>query len=1034
MNKALTNIKMLLLVFCGFLLTMNVMGQRSVTGKVTDAGTGEGLIGATIQVKGTSQGTIADLDGNYTIQVSSSGDVLTFSYIGYDMKEEVVGERSSIDISLTTEATKLDELVVIGYGSVKKSDLTGAVAVVTSDELNRTPSPTFQQALQGKAAGVLVSSTSGAPGTGVSIKIRGVGSISRSGNPIYVIDGIITGSLNSVNPADIESLQVLKDASAAAIYGADGANGVIIITTKRGEPGKTKLSYSSYYSINQIPKKLDLMNAGQYSSFYNTLNDSAGILEPAYTDEFREWYYGDDWENGTDWQDELSQTGFRHNQYIRLSGGGENNNYSISGNYYNEQGTVIGTGAKRYNFRANSDFRIGKWLKIGETFNFSRNIRQVGGGFGGGNITSPLMKVYNPDNKEGFEGPQVPYFYDYDGDGTDNVVNNTGGNDKPNPVVIPNVRDNYTYSNSILGNLYAEITFVEWLKFKTSGSLDMANNRSRSWTPSYESGVRSNGQAVLSENYSEFVGLQLENQLTFDKQLGSHHITAIAVQQVRKNDQVGIGGVGRGFPYEYLQVLTQAEEDGKTLTGYYSPYRMLSYLGRIIYDYKSKIFFTGSIRKDGVSVFGAENRWGTFPSASVAYKINEDLFPNAERINMLKLRVGWGLTGNSDIGNFNYDDFLSPPKDFSPVFGDPGTIHTGTYILASFANPLIKWESAEMFNFGFDLNAFNNKLQLSAEYYVKNQNDLLVKKDVSVAFGRASSGVAPWANIGINQNRGFEATLTYRNYDGAFQYSSFINFTSFKNEVISLPVKSIITNNNITIEGHTIGSLYGYQAEGIITPEDYDEEGNYLYAVPSEGVPSPGDLRFRDLNNDGKISDLDRTIIGKALPDYIIGFNFECSWNRFDFSVFLNGVFGAQVFNSQRSGLESFVNQDINHNKLTDYAQNYYTVDRPSTEYLRADLGNSNFNNRTSSWWVEDASYLRARDIQLGYNISPAVLNKAGIASTRVYVSCENLFIITKYKGRDPENGAFSSPTTSGTDGGGYPNPRILTFGIQVDF
>ena len=498
MKKFLTRLKLLLLVSCGFFVTFNVYAQRTVSGTVTDAGTGEGLIGATVQVKGTSQGTVTDLEGNYTIEVNSSEDVLVFSYVGYETIEQPVGDRNTINVSLQESATQLEDVVVIGYGTVKKSDLTGSVAVVSSEDLNRTPAANFQKALQGRASGVIVSSNSGAPGSGANISVRGIGSINRSGSPIFVIDGIITGNLNSINPADIESMQVLKDASAAAIYGADGANGVIIITTKRGQSGKTSVTYNSFYSINRIPKKLDLMNADQYAGFYQTLNEGAGIIEPAYTDEFRQWYYGEGWEEGTDWQEEITQPGYRHNQYIRISGGGENNNYAISGNFFDEGGIVLNTGAQRYNFRANSDFNIGDRLRVGETFNISRNVYERGGFvFNAANIVSPLMKVYNPDNKEGFEGPQIPFEFDYNNDDTLEVVNNTGGNDKTNPVAAASLTDDFDYVNNILGNVYLEYDLFDWLEYRVSGSITMTNSRGREWTPAYDLGVRSSGQAVL---------------------------------------------------------------------------------------------------------------------------------------------------------------------------------------------------------------------------------------------------------------------------------------------------------------------------------------------------------------------------------------------------------------------------------------------------------------------------------------------------------------------------------------------------------
>jgi TonB-linked SusC/RagA family outer membrane protein len=502
------------------------------------------------------------------------------------------------------------------------------------------------------------------------------------------------------------------------------------------------------------------------------------------------------------------------------------------------------------------------------------------------------------------------------------------------------------------------------------------------------------------------------------------------------NEGANIQGRADGFPYESLNVFSQALEDGKILSGGEpDPFRQESYLGRIIYDYNNKILFTGSFRRDGVSRFGPENRWGNFPSASLAYKVNEDFLQNVEQINMLKLRVGWGQTGNSDIGEFLYEDFLTPPTQFSPVFGDPNQMVTGTYVFYSFSNPLIRWESAQMTNIGMDINAFNNKIQATLEYYWKTNEDLLVQVPVSIVFGRSGDGSEPFTNLGEVSNKGFEMNLMYKNYDGEFKYSTSVNLTTFSNEVVFIPEdRDIAGNNTRTREGHTIGSLFGYVAEGLVTPDDFDENDNYLHAVPAEGVPEPGDIRFRDLNNDGKITDLDRTIIGKSLPDLIGGFNFEASWKNFDFSLFLNGMFKYDIFHQQRASLSSFVNQDINHNKLREWTENAYTVDNPSSEYVRADPNNTNDNNRISTWWIEDGTFVRVRDVQLGYSLPATILSNVGINRARLYVSATNPFLFTGYSGRDPENSGSSNPLNAGTDNGGYPNPRVYTFGMQIEF
>jgi TonB-linked SusC/RagA family outer membrane protein len=564
--------------------------------------------------------------------------------------------------------------------------------------------------------------------------------------------------------------------------------------------------------------------------------------------------------------------------------------------------------------------------------------------------------------------------------------------------------------------------------------VELGNSRNKYWIPSYDLGVRGNARATLSEEYSESVGYSLENQLTLSKSFNNHNITVTGVHIVRGSDYNNIQGVGSGFDYENLNVLSQNDEADETVQGFTGSFRMLSYLARAIYDYKGKYLVTASIRRDGVSRFGPANRFGTFPSFSLAWKLNEDFLQNIEQINMLKVRFGWGKTGNSNIGDFKYDDFLTGTDNFAPVFGVDQSLVPGTYIFYSFANPIVKWEAANMTNFGFDLNAFNNRLQLSAEYYIKSQFHLLVQREVSMIFGRSGDGSNPWLNAADLQNRGFELTANWRKREGVFNYTVTGTLTTINNKVKDLPISQITQSNTITLEDHSIGSLYGYVAERIITEDDFNTAGKFKYAKPS-AEPAPGDLKYKDLNQDGKINDLDRTILGKTIPDAIIGLNFEAGYRNWDFSLFFYSMLGYDVFNHQRASLSSINPQDLNHNKLADFAENYYRTDRPSTEYVRADLSNSNQNDRVCSWWIEDASFLRLKDMQLGYSLPVKVISKLGLGRARIYGSAVNLLTITNYTGRDPETaGTNFNPLDAGTDGGAYPTPRSFTLGIQVDF
>ncbi len=1021
----------IVLLLCNGIIGMSLQdlhAQVTVTGTVTSAEDGTPLPGVNILEKGTTNGTVTNLDGEYSITVAEDA-ILQFSYVGYLSEEIAVGGQTTIDIVLVEDIQALDEVVVIGYGTVQKDDLTGAVAVVTDEELNRTPQATIGTAIQGKAPGILVTQN-GTAGGGYNIRVRGIGSINRDPDPLYVVDGVVGADINTVAPKDIESLQVLKDASSTAIYGADGANGVVIITTKRGTPGKTQVSFSAYGSINTIPKQLELMNADQYADFYTDIYQAQGQEPPfAYSDEFRQYYYGEGWQEGTNWQDEIVQDAYTQNYYLSVSGGGENSNYSVSARYFNESGLVYSNKAETFSLRANSDFNIGKYIRIGESLNISRRVFENTGS-GAFNLSlesSPLMKIYNENNKEGFEGSQISVEYPVTADSTTQVLN-TGGNDKFNPLGQVAIPDNFDYRNNLVANVYLEIKPFDWLSFKTEPAITGTFNRDEIWTPRYEMGVRGTNSASLEHDFSEALGLSIQNQLTIDKSFNRHSFNIIAVHHGRRgwnnNSQVD----ALGFNYEQLNVIRQANDI--TAQGTYNPWARLSYLGRLIYDFDSKYLLTASIRRDGTSNFGEENRWGTFPSFSAAWKINEDLFPTFTAINMMKIRAGWGKTGNSNIGAFNYQTQLANPGEFHPVIGN--RVVPALNEFRTIGNPLIKWEAADMTNIGVDINALDRKIQFTAEYFIKKQDDLLVRIPISGALGR--TGGEPWVNLGKIQNQGYEFDLRYRKMEGVFNYTLSANLSRVRNKVVDIP-ESILGGNHITKVGHTIGSLYGYVAEGIIQESDYDEEGNYLHAVPSEGVPEPGDLRFKDLNLDGEITDDDRTIIGKSIPDFNYTFNVELFYKDFDFSLFLFGMQNYQVLNRQRSRIESFETQDLDHNKSVDYANNYYREDRPSTEYIRADVGNTNDNTRISTWWVEDASFIRLQDVQLGYNLPSSALSYVGLTNARFYVSIRNLYTFTGYKGRDPEAPINTNSVLSpGVDGSSYPLPRVFTAGINIDF
>jgi len=1049
-----------------FIISLIINSQifaQNITGKIIDGTTNEPMIGATVQLKGKMVGTVSDLEGNYSIQASPS-DILIFSFTGYDKQEIPVGDKKVINVTLKESATQLAEVVSIGYATVKKSDLTGSVAVVTSKELTKNPASSAAQALQGKAPGVLVSQN-GAPGGGATIRVRGVGSINKSADPIFILDGIQVPNINSIQPQDIETFQVLKDASASAIYGANGSNGVIIITTKRGKSGKPQVNFSSYLSLNMKPIEYDVMNAQQYSDFYSqvlypeygldkTYNNAvnpAHVLSP----EFRQKYYGAGWEQGTNWQSEIFKNGFNQNYNLSVAGGGENSNFNISFGYLNEDGTVIKNNYERYQIRANSDFKLSQHIKIGENLSASYSTREtpmtVQSSIYDLN-TSPLMRIYNPELLGGYESYQMQYWYDINGNltstpQTGNGYLNTLLNDKPNLLAAPMNGSDLKYSTNTIASVYALIDVTPELSFKLTPAISITNFRSKAWLKKFE-GNRFTGGADLKETYSESVDVNMESQVTFKKLFNNlHNVQATAVYTVRKQEVNIINGSANGFDFETLNTLTNGgtPTSPRIVTGSVEELRMISYLARVMYDYKSKYYLTGSWRSDGISLFGPGHRRGNFYSGSIAWKINEDFFKSVKQLDVLKLRLGWGQTGNSNIGSgFQYVNQISSPNSFYAVFGDDQHIAKAMYTFEQMGNPSIEWEKAEMINSGFDFTLFKYRLTGSVEYYLKNNKDLLVQVSPPLALGiLPNSPYKPWFNAADIQNKGVELSLQWRDKVREFNYNIIGSLTTIYNTVKYMPMPNITGEFNRTIVGQPIGSLYGYVSEGIIqqTEAYYDknEDGTInlgAYKFPKqEGVmPKPGDLKYSDLNGDGQVTALDKTIIGKTIPGFTYTLGFDCSYKNFDFSIFLFGIGDFDIYNFQRATLSSMNTQDQMHNKLNDFAKNHWTIENASTKYVRVDPSNTNKNDQISSFWVEDGSFLRIKDLQIGYNLPTKQTKTLGIGSVRIYANASNLYNFTNYKGRDPEGFVSDNPLNSGVDNGAYPMPRSFTFGLQVGF
>jgi TonB-linked SusC/RagA family outer membrane protein len=1026
------------------LLCSGTAAQLSIRGVVTDASDGTPLVGANVYIKGTTIGITTNAKGEYNLQVRSSADTVEFTYVGYQSQSIPVGGQSVINVALEPDFETLDEVVIIGYGTVKKNDMTGAVSVVQAEDIKKSNAMSLDRALQGKAAGVQVSQTSGMPGSSVSIRIRGVGSINQDAQPYVVIDGIPvgtgTGALTNLSPEDIESVQVLKDASSTAIYGAEGSNGVILIQTKRGTSGKPKVNLRVTTGFSQLPKRMDIMNSDEYVRYYEKAYAVFNDLHTASPRAFPE-AYGDSARiaNGsvnTDWQDLISDNqAMSQNYHLGISGGNENSTYMISGNYVDEEGVLVTTFRKLLTLKANSDFKINNKLRIGESLSFNYTKNRTSGESQGNPwltaaIASPLMPVYNDSALGGFQGPEERL---------------TGPNERTNTYAELILNERGSHGIDFFSSTYLDWEIIKGLNFKTTLGLLYGDGRGTSYSPKYELAQRSNPVSSLNESNNEYSKWVWDQQLTYSNMFGKHNITATFVHSVQDMQGDNIGASTSNLQYDNLRVLSQGDPTSKTASQYKSKDRFESYLGRVMYDYSGKYLMTASLRSDGSSRFGPSNRWGTFPSFSIAWKLNEDLLQGINQINLLKVRLGWGQTGNADIGLYKYDATVSQEAEHVYTLGVDQVQVFGIAPFYRIASPDVKWEASTMTNIGVDLNAFNNRVQFSVEYYYKKQNDLLIQLPLPKISGMSGDADPPWVNLGEIHNRGFEFNLIYKKQEGRLNYNISANFTTIKNVIDYLPAGNVIRDYNCAIVGRSIGALYGYVGERILQESDFvtdanghaihDASGKFTPLVPvQEQFTAPGDIKFKDLNRDGTINDLDRTIIGKTIPDFSYGLSMEFYYSNFDLSLFFNGIQNVDLYNQYRSraGMAAGDVTTKDENKLRE-VQDFWTPENHTNSQTRIALNDDNINSRISSWWIESGSYFKLRNLQLGYTIPSNITGRLNVESLRIYIGGSNLFTITKYKGYDPE---FSStnPLSTNVDFGTYPVPRNFILGLNLNF
>jgi TonB-linked SusC/RagA family outer membrane protein len=978
-----------LFVLSFILFSRIAFGQASqVTGIVTDASTGEVLTGVTVAEKGAGNATMTGLDGRYVIAVPP-GATLVCSYIGYETQERLVSG-ATLDVAMKPGSTLLDEVIVVGYGTVRKGDLTTAVASVSADEWANRPIISAQQALQGKAAGVQITQPSGKPGGGVTIRVRGATSLNAGNDPLYVVDGILTNNINNVSPSDIESMQILKDASSAAIYGSRAANGVVLITTKRGIKGKATIDFSTYVGFSQVSRQIKTLNTTQYYD----LMDEVGITFDRTNTRY------------TDWAKEMYGTGTQQNYQLSVSGGTEKTDYFISGGYQKEGGIIAPSAFDRYTFRSNVSSEIKRWVTINSNLSFSR--QNTTGGVGENNNSGrggAILSILNTP----------PFMTKWDPNDPTLYSSNPYQSSWPHPYELTDSY-NQTEEYRFMGKVELDFTIIKGLHFKPSFSIDYSTVGNDWFTEATRTldRRRVNGSGGYSDD--KWMGWVNENILSYTTTFNeSHHLTALAgftmQRQTQRHGEMSVEDFVQGTAFD-RQTLNMANKINSA-TAWEGEYALMSYIGRVQYDYKSRYLFTVNFRADGSSKL--YQKWGYFPSASAGWRFSDESFfePLSGIINDGKLRIGYGQNGNQNgIGNYDFYDKFNPQKHEYANETDP---KTGPLITrGQLGNRDLRWEKTTQYNLGLDLSFFNSRLTAEFDVYYKKTTDLLLginlPNDVGVTL--------PLRNDGEMTNKGFEFNITGRIFTGDFKWDAGVNMSFNRNKLSKLGLTKQFTmawiesNGSDVImlrEGLPFGSFFGYIAEGI--------------------DPETGDVIYHDFNGNG-VDPSDRRIIGCAEPDFTFGFTNNLEWKNFTLTAFFNGSVGNDIYNAARIETEGMFDSK---NQSTAVLERWQ---RPGMETLIPRATDSKINVQNSTRFVEDGSYFRLKSLTLAYNFKLSALSTIGISKLTIYATANNLFTLTKYKGYDPElNWADNNaPAQLGIDYGAYPQTRSFVFGANITF
>ncbi len=1023
----------ILFLFAG-MFSVSMLHAQTLQGVVTDHTTGETLPGANIIVEGTTRGTVTDNYGEYSLSLSPGTHRIVFRFVGYASIEVEItideNETKTRDVEMHPDSHTFDEVVVIGYGSQKKIVTTGAISRIDAEEIASTSVLRMEQAMQGKTAGVQVTHLSGQPGEAPTVRIRGAGTTGDA-EPLYIVDGMAVGGIDYLNPGDIESIDVLKDAASAAIYGARAANGVVLITTKSGTEGEMRVNVSSYQGIQNAARTIDMLNAEQYRMLMNEGAANAGFTQPFDLDEIPQ--------HDTDWQDALFETNAPiANHEIAVSGGTERSTYNSSLSYFTQEGIIGGDKSQfdRITARLNTTHDVNDYFNFGNNLSYSHITRRgvssnasFNSAYSSALNLDPLTPLYVEDEDVLAQPPYSTEPVVTDEDGNVYGISNLIGAEIVNPLALLETNTGETSVDKVVGNVFGEAEIYEDLKLKTNLGIDLAFITNESHTPLfYLNNAQLNTEKTnVSKAIERFFTWEWENTLSYDKQIGDHNISALVGLTARKFTYEDLSGFNEKVPitdpdHVYLNMATDTTW---TAFGGASHASLYSQFGRILYDYQDKYSINTTIRRDGSSRFGANNRFGIFPSVGASWVVSyEDFFPDLDDLDILKLRASWGVNGNQEIGNYQFISTMNKTRGY--IFGGGRALGASPSFIP---NPEIRWEESEQLDVGLDLEAFGNRLLATFDYYVKTTSGLLEVVPIPAHVGNDP----PFANVGSVQNKGVEMSVDWRHFMGDFSYSIGANasynhneMTKIGNEEGVLPgatwaVAGMVTRAEI---GYPIGYFYGYKTDGI-----FQNTAEVFQHINSQGEllqpnAEPGDVRFVDINGDGVIDDKDRTKIGNPTPAWTFGVNMAFEYRQFDMSALIIGSYGHDIFNGiQRRDLR-YTNRSVD-------ILDRWTGEGTSNTVPRYTWNDTNNNNRISDLYIEDGSFMRIKNFQIGYSLPESLLNRINVHQVRVYVSAENLWTLTGYSGADPEIGAMTS-FDIGIDRGVYPQARTFRLGTSI--